>query len=233
MRRVAAVALAAGILLVAAGTSLPAGTTLRAGPYDRFACYPAQFSPFGAKKVALYDRLSQPFSAIVVMPETVCAPAGPGGVTAMTGYLTCYRVRSNAHPKPRSLKEPLRGTRMRPRRLQSLCVASVRMDTGTRDPASAALGPFTCYDASATAFDTEVTTTDAFGESGDSIHGPTRVCAPAATSGGLPLTTPYLACYDVVETATKGVTVVVRNSQFGTLKAALGPRGRLCVAFRG
>jgi hypothetical protein len=202
----------------------------------RFACYPAQFSTFAPRSVTVGDRFTrQPVALTLRLPELICSPAATGGrtVAGSTYFLTCYRTVAKRFGTSVRVSDEF--GRLRPVNLirrYVVCVPSARVDQGGSTQASRSQDIFICYQATATHPITarRTSVTDAFATSTDTVDGPYRLCAPAASAGSRavePLS--FLACYTVAS-ATKGTTVVVKNELgLGYLKAALGPRGRLCV----
>jgi hypothetical protein len=195
----------------------------------RLACYGGQFSSFTARKLSLVDRVAGKLTVLAYIPEEVCASA-----TSSRSYLTCYRMRVATRftsKRMRSSDEFRAFGTLVVSRPSALCITSARVDEGGSSTASKAFDLLTCYSAAPTTAVARggVTIADEFGKSDDSISGPARVCSPAARAPGpVPAFGQPLACY-TVKSMTKGKSVVVRNT-FGFLKAALGPRGRLCVA---
>jgi hypothetical protein len=233
MRLRTAIPVAAAIVGLAALTSGAAASTsaprAAQATHARFACYPAQFSPFGAQTRTIVDQFSRLASVSFTVPETVCAPA-PG---LSTGYLTCYTinaVKSAATPGPvRASDEFAKSISVAPAKLLTLCLPSARVDGGGSSVTSKGLDRFTCYAAKASVVTHEgVPVIDDFGNSNDSIGAPLRFCAPVAWKGSsVADSTRFLSCY-TDQSATKGKIVILRN-EFGYLKAALGPRAWLCA----
>ena len=200
----------------------------------RFACYGAQFSSFAPRKLTLVDGVAGRLLATVYVPYEVCAPAATtdGGLAGSVSYLTCYRMRPTTRfvSKLVRARDEFRGASTivlwRP---SKLCVPSARVDEGGPSKPSSSLDSFTCYPARPTRTLTrdDVAVVDEFDESADSISGPRDLCTPAWSPSRPAATGRPLTCYSVKST-TKGRSVVVRNT-FGFLKAALGPRSRLCV----
>jgi len=224
------------VLLVAAiaawpGTVGSAGLTRLAAQQSsplRFACYPAQFTGFRRPRPQqIRDDLSRRAAALVVVaPEMVCAPATP----SERRYLTCYRTTPNAV----SVKMRVSDDQSRSKQTfgsfqrEGLCVSSTRVGvpSSTRAPSV-----FVCYRAVAAPAQraSNAFVADAFGRSTDSLSGPHRLCAPEVPTGSrAPVARGYLTCYTAAS-ETKGSIILVRTD-FGSVRAALGPRARVCVA---
>jgi hypothetical protein len=235
LRRVALLALALSPAATApASNAGSAWQALQPLP-SRFACYPAQFSAFQGRKLGLVDELAKHQFGSVTAPQTICAPAGSdGNLDRSANYLTCYRMSflriSGSNFLTARATDEFGKLTMRLLIPVALCVPSARVDQNMSAEPSTALGLFTCYSGKPTsAIDRKgVVVADDFGQSADDVRGPAGLCAASAKSGSTIGSRRSLTCYEV-DSQTKASTVVVRND-FGILKAALGPRGQLCVA---
>jgi hypothetical protein len=230
----ASLAAALGILAGGAGASGRAPQDVPQTRPARLACYPAQFGVFTPRKLALVDQLARLLSVSVSLPDTVCAPAvGSNSGADSTSYLTCYRIRVAT----RFTSTVVRATdefgklTMRLFRPRELCVPSARVDQDSAAVPEKGLDLLTCYQSKPSTATTphSVSVVDEFGQSNDTIKDPSRLCVPATKKGSAPRKPqPSMTCYSI-ESNTKATTIVVHN-EFGFLKAALGPRGRLCVS---
>jgi hypothetical protein len=214
--------------ILAVAAALAAIASAAAAPPARFACYPAQFNSWHGETRTLADKLSFARASTTVSidaPESVCAPA----TGSSAGYLTCYSVKA---PKPASqasyaVADEFAKFSASPQALATVCVPSTRVDQGGSASAPAGKGLLSCYAAKAAPpARSDVSVTDPFGTSKDSLAAPLRLCSPAgwkspAPDGG------YLSCYSD-RTSTTGTIVVLKN-EFGYLKAALGARAWLCT----
>jgi hypothetical protein len=200
-----------------------------------FACYPGQFNGYKPTiPLLMVDQLSRrPGVVVFGTPETICTPAsGSGGSLAgWSTYLTCYRTAPTGFASSTRTKDALGSSAsLRILRRASICLPSARVDAGGASEPSKALDRYLCYHALPdVAGRGRVPIADVFGSSADSVTGPQQFCAPMARPGArLAAPTSYLTCY-AVASETRATTIVVKN-ELGFLKAALGPRGRLCAA---
>lgn len=203
---------------------------------NRFACYAGQFSQFRARpKLVLLDNIARKLTAYVLAPEEVCAPAVGADDRYADWFLTCYRAKVSTTFVGTTKRAPADEFRTRTTlslsRPSRLCVPAVRIGKGGRRTPSATLDRFTCYTArpSLTIRNSGVDVSDTFGDSADVVSGPSRLCSPAWESpSGSAFDRRWLTCYALLSETT-GTLIVVKD-MFGYLKAALGPRGRLCVS---
>lgn len=219
---------AAGFCVVAASaviTVFADGASTAVGRQHQNACYPAQFTPFRARKVQISDSVAK-LTAIVRRPLDVCAPAAVDRARSADAslYLTCYEISAPAI-SPRSLRSVSNSlgtatvTVASPR---ALCTSSSRT---TKPPAPLRL---TCYRVTSPASGkrSDKTIGDTFGTSLDSVlvGRPVSFCAESARGTTAPL---HLMCY-AASSETTGRAVVVTD-EWGVLRGSLGRRDRLCL----
>jgi hypothetical protein len=218
----------ATLTVVAALAAIASAAAAAAASPARYACYPAQFSSWHAQSRTLADKLAYARDSTTVSidaPESVCAPA----LGSSTGYLTCYRVKPAGPASPASYTVTDEFTKFSAalQALATVCVPSTRVDRGGSASAPSTKSLFSCYAAKAAPpARSDVSVTDPFGTSKDSLAAPLRLCSPAGWKAPAPDGS-YLSCYSD-RASTTGTIVILRN-EFGYLKAALGPRAWLCT----
>jgi hypothetical protein len=187
-------------------------------------CYPAQATASYARRITISDSIAK-LTAIVGRALNVCAAAAVDGATSDPSlYLTCYEIRSSAMSRRYAgyVSNPFGTARLILEAPRSVCVAS-SPTINPPDPLR-----LTCYAALGSTSSTSIAKTirDPFGISRDSVASrlPVSLCASSRRYSPSPL---YLACYSVASETT-GRTVVL-SDEWGTLRASLGQRDRLCI----
>lgn len=200
------------------------GPSAAVGRQQQHACYPGQFTPFRARKVAITDSVVRKVSVTVRRPLDVCAPAVVDGARSIDPslYLTCYEATATG-VVGRSLgtvSNAFGAVRVSVASPRALCTSSSRT---SRPPLPVR---FTCYSVTSpvTAKRADSTVGDTFGTARDSVlvGRPVRFCTEPTRAAPQ-----HLMCY-TVSSETPGRTVVVTD-EWGVLRGSLGRRDRLCL----
>jgi hypothetical protein len=188
-------------------------------------CYPAQFSAFLARRIAISDSVSQ-LTAIVRRPLSVCAPATIDGAPSAdpSGYLSCYEIGAPSIGKRNVgyVSNTFGTARVIVDAAKTVCTSS---STTSRLPVAIRL---TCYAVVSPAGDKSAyrTVGDRFGTARESIAfgRPLTFCTQSSSGSTRPL---HLMCYAMTSKITG--TALGLTNEWGTLRASLGLRDRICV----